>query len=191
MSNPSHQDYSRRHQTQRDRDRNREHFTDPYRDLDRPLEDPYHDQKKSKSPHVRERVRDRDRRERRRTPERNNRYRSRSRSPINRRDRAVVSPRGTERERDRKDERYDRDRKIKSRSGSPRKEDTNNLTADSSIMVIDPNEDPDQALMKAMGIAGFNTTKGKRVVGNDIAAVSIKKQRQYRQYMNRRGGFNR
>jgi len=58
-------------------------------------------------------------------------------------------------------------------------------------MNIDPNEDPEQAMMKAMGISGFNTTKGKKVVGNDAAAVSIKKQRQYRQYMNRRGGFNR
>ena len=28
-------------------------------------------------------------------------------------------------------------------------------------------------------------------MGNNVAAVSIKKQRQYRQYMNRRGGFNR
>jgi hypothetical protein len=27
------------------------------------------------------------------------------------------------------------------------------------MMNIDPDEDPEQALMKAMGIAGFNTTK--------------------------------
>ncbi|RIB06088.1 hypothetical protein C2G38_1939423, partial [Gigaspora rosea] len=52
-------------------------------------------------------------------------------------------------------------------------------------------EDPEKALMVIMGMSGFGTTKGKKVLGNEASAVSIKKQRQYRQYMNRRGGFNR
>ncbi|GBC00932.1 hypothetical protein RclHR1_04000013 [Rhizophagus clarus] len=216
---PSRPEYSRRHHSRsdyRDREshyRDRDYHPDGYRDLDRPED--YHDRRRSRSPlgrdrdrdrdkydrrerrsrsphgRDRDRIRDRDRRDRRRTPERSSRHRSRSRSPISKRDRG--SPRGSERERDRKDDRHDRDRKIRSRSRSPRKEDLSNVpeSSNSSLMNIDPDEDPEHALMKAMGIAGFNTTKGKKVAGNDAAAVSIKKQRQYRQYMNRRGGFNR
>ena len=32
-------------------------------------------------------------------------------------------------------------------------------SSNSSMMNIDPDEDPEQALMKAMGLSGFNTTK--------------------------------
>jgi len=46
-------------------------------------------------------------------------------------------------------------------------------------------------MMAMMGIAGFGTTKGKPVEGNQEGAVKIKKVRTWRQYMNRRGGFNR
>ena len=46
-------------------------------------------------------------------------------------------------------------------------------------------------MMKLMGFGGFDTTKGKHVSGNDIYAANITHKRKYRQYMNRRGGFNR
>ena len=47
-------------------------------------------------------------------------------------------------------------------------------------------------MMAAMGFAvGFDSTKGKQVEGNDMGAISKTKQRKYRQYMNRKGGFNR
>ncbi|KAG9081203.1 hypothetical protein FRC07_014578, partial [Ceratobasidium sp. 392] len=46
-------------------------------------------------------------------------------------------------------------------------------------------------MMAAMGFGGFDSTKGKAVVGNQQGAANIKKQRTWRQYMNRRGGFNR
>jgi len=49
----------------------------------------------------------------------------------------------------------------------------------------------DEAMMAAMGIAGFGTTKGKQVEGNQEGAAKVKKVRTWRQYMNRRGGFNR
>ncbi|RUS33324.1 hypothetical protein BC938DRAFT_472106, partial [Jimgerdemannia flammicorona] len=52
-------------------------------------------------------------------------------------------------------------------------------------------EDPEAAMRRMMGFGGFETTKNKHVPGTDVSAVSIKKTRQYRQYMNRRGGFNR
>ncbi|KAF7338408.1 SNRNP27 domain-containing protein [Mycena venus] len=62
----------------------------------------------------------------------------------------------------------------------------------------DPNEegeememDDEAGMMAMMGLNGFGTTKGKHIEGNQEGAVSVKKQRTWRQYMNRRGGFNR
>ncbi|KAG9010912.1 hypothetical protein FRB94_009392 [Tulasnella sp. JGI-2019a] len=52
-------------------------------------------------------------------------------------------------------------------------------------------EDTDTSMMAAMGFGGFGTTKDKPVDGNQEGAAFIKKQRTWRQYMNRKGGFNR
>ncbi|KAK9312756.1 hypothetical protein V1524DRAFT_438212 [Lipomyces starkeyi] len=52
-------------------------------------------------------------------------------------------------------------------------------------------EDETVRMAKLMGFAGFGTTKQKRVVGNNVGAVAKEKVPQYRQYMNREGGFNR
>ncbi|KAF0292500.1 U4/U6.U5 small nuclear ribonucleoprotein [Amphibalanus amphitrite] len=46
-------------------------------------------------------------------------------------------------------------------------------------------------MMKIMGFGGFDTTKGKKVDGNNQGAVHVVLKRRYRQYMNRKGGFNR
>lgn len=47
-------------------------------------------------------------------------------------------------------------------------------------------------MMKKLGIpAGFDSTKGKPVPGADVSGVRAVTKRQPRQYMNRRGGFNR
>lgn len=46
-------------------------------------------------------------------------------------------------------------------------------------------------LAKVMGFSSFDSTKGKMVPGNQIGAVHVVKKRRYRQYMNRKGGFNR
>lgn len=55
-----------------------------------------------------------------------------------------------------------------------------------------PNVQEEQDLMEKMGFSSFNTTKGKKVPGNNqIGAVHVVKKRRYRQYMNRKGGFNR
>lgn len=63
-------------------------------------------------------------------------------------------------------------------------------------MDLDPEEgedvsEADASMMAAMGFGGFGTTKGKEVGGNQDGGVFIKKQRTWRQYMNRKGGFNR
>ncbi|KAH8683244.1 hypothetical protein BGZ60DRAFT_344905, partial [Tricladium varicosporioides] len=53
-------------------------------------------------------------------------------------------------------------------------------------------EDDSMAAMQAMmGFGSFNTTHQKKVAGNDISAVRKEKKTEYRQYMNRVGGFNR
>jgi U4/U6.U5 tri-snRNP-associated protein 3 len=56
---------------------------------------------------------------------------------------------------------------------------------------MDAVNDDDAAMMTMMGVAGFGSTKGKHVPGNQEGAVNVKKVRTWRQYMNRRGGFNR
>lgn len=52
-------------------------------------------------------------------------------------------------------------------------------------------EEQEARMMALMGFGGFDSTKGKKVAGADVSGVDIKKQRKHRQYMNRRGGFNR
>ena len=42
-----------------------------------------------------------------------------------------------------------------------------------------------------MGFGGFGTTKNKKVLGNNAGALHKEKKTEYRQYMNRQGGFNR
>lgn len=56
---------------------------------------------------------------------------------------------------------------------------------------MDATNGEDEAMMAMMGLTGFGTTKGKHVEGNQEGAVDVKKMRTWRQYMNRRGGFNR
>ncbi len=42
-----------------------------------------------------------------------------------------------------------------------------------------------------MGFGGFGSTKGKKVLGNNTGATRKESKTEYRQYMNRVGGFNR
>ena len=46
-------------------------------------------------------------------------------------------------------------------------------------------------MLKTMGFCTFDTTKNKKVDGNDVGEVHVILKRKYRQYMNRKGGFNR
>jgi U4/U6.U5 tri-snRNP-associated protein 3 len=53
----------------------------------------------------------------------------------------------------------------------------------------------DEQMMMLMGFGGFGSTKGQKVEDNHTGAAkgatASKKERKYRQYMNRKGGFNR
>lgn len=62
---------------------------------------------------------------------------------------------------------------------------------DNAPPAADDDDDPEAQMMKLMGFGGFETTKGKHVAGADMSGANVKKQPKYRQYMNRRGGFNR
>ncbi|KAL9022380.1 MAG: hypothetical protein Q9185_000496 [Variospora sp. 1 TL-2023] len=64
--------------------------------------------------------------------------------------------------------------------------------APSSKMDIDEDSDPEAAQMRRMmGFANFKSTKNTKVPGNNVYAVRREKKTEYRQYMNRVGGFNR
>lgn len=53
-------------------------------------------------------------------------------------------------------------------------------------------EDDGMAAMQAMmGFGGFGSTQNQKVPGNNVSAVRKEKKTEYRQYMNRVGGFNR
>ncbi|CAF0727313.1 unnamed protein product [Didymodactylos carnosus] len=128
------------------------------------------------------------------------RRRSHSRSPIREYER--------ERDRDRRD-RNQRQR-TKSRSTSPkafrgeafgnklvRPSDKKSDRYEPPTRIFDPSElegktEDEIEMMKTMGFATFDTTKGKHTEGSTNAfAANIQQKRRYRQYMNRKGGFNR
>ncbi|KAK3625659.1 hypothetical protein LTR56_020271 [Elasticomyces elasticus] len=59
-------------------------------------------------------------------------------------------------------------------------------------MTLQEGEDEEAMLRRVMGFQGFRSTKNTKVPGNDKNyAVSKVKKAEYRQYMNRVGGFNR
>lgn len=110
-----------------------------------------------------------------------------------------VSRQDGERERDRgrpRDEEEDNyyDDRERRRRPEGRKDDDDEGAEpmdqdEEEIDVDDDGMDDDMAAM--MGFGGFGTTKGKKVVGNNVGAVRKEKKTEYRQYMNRVGGFNR
>ncbi|XP_074641911.1 uncharacterized protein LOC141899465 [Tubulanus polymorphus] len=125
----------------------------------------------------RERDRKRDRDVRDRDRDRYNR-RSRSRSP-------VILPRRRSRSRSR-----DRSEKQNVNTSGPTNPKllSKPEVSEAEAAEISPE---DQEMMKVMGFGGFDTTKGKQVDGNNIYQANLLRKRRYRQYMNRRGGFNR
>ena len=57
---------------------------------------------------------------------------------------------------------------------------------------IPEDEDSEAEMARIMGFQGFRSTKNTKVPGNDKNyGVNKRKKTEYRQYMNRVGGFNR
>ncbi|KAJ5570196.1 uncharacterized protein N7459_009626 [Penicillium hispanicum] len=117
-----------------------------------------------------------------RSPARNgSKARSRSRSP---------PPRGYKGDRraDRRDTRNREDgRHANGASGHGRYKEEMDID-----FKEDAGEDEMEEMMRrSMGFTRFRTTKNTKVPGNDIYGVRKERKTEYRQYMNRTGGFNR
>ncbi|XP_066141133.1 U4/U6.U5 small nuclear ribonucleoprotein 27 kDa protein [Euwallacea fornicatus] len=140
---------------------------------------------RSRSPYGSGRRRDKERdRERDRDKERHRRKRSRDRS--------------RERDRERRRHSHERRRVSLSRSRSRsrsigRNKGHNSISERPSVSAADlvGKSEEEQEMMRMMGFCNFDTTKGKKVEGNDVGGVHVILKRKYRQYMNRKGGFNR
>jgi len=133
------------------------------------------------------------------------RKRSRSKSPERRRSRSPThrSKRSRSKSPRRDDKREDR----RKRSRSPTKKDSKDKSEQKKdvgpkptkeeikskeqlLADLDPNSE--EYMMAQMGFpVGFDSTKGKKVEGADVSAAKVIPKRQYRQYMNKRGGFGR
>lgn len=83
--------------------------------------------------------------------------------------------------------------RSRSRERKPEKSKAEPIVIDLEANEVDTEgkTEDEIAMMKLMGFAGFDSTKGKKVNNNDSGAVHHVVVRKYRQYMNRRGGFNR
>lgn len=137
---------------------------------------------RSRSPRRRDREREKDRerdRDRDRERDRHRRKRSRDRS----------------RDRDRRRHSNDRDNHRRySRSRSRSIEKKKSSVAERPVVTaadLEGKSPDEQEMMKMMGFCTFDTTKGKKVDGNEVGDVHVILKRKYRQYMNRKGGFNR
>uniref|UniRef100_A0A8C3NEA5 U4/U6.U5 small nuclear ribonucleoprotein 27 kDa protein n=62 Tax=Aves TaxID=8782 RepID=A0A8C3NEA5_GEOPR len=128
--------------------------------------------------------RDRDRRRRERSRSRDrDRRRSRSRSPHRRRSRSPRRHRSSSSSPARPKERRDEEKKELKDSKKERQITEEDLQGKTEEEI---------EMMKMMGFASFDTTKGKKVDGAANAyAINVSQKRKYRQYMNRKGGFNR
>lgn len=60
------------------------------------------------------------------------------------------------------------------------------------VDVVVGDDDSDAAMQRMLGFKSFRSTKNTKVPGNDKNyGVRKEKKTEYRQYMNRQGGFNR
>ncbi|XP_014257153.1 U4/U6.U5 small nuclear ribonucleoprotein 27 kDa protein [Cimex lectularius] len=128
------------------------------------------------------------------TPPRRRRSKSRERD----RDRDRRRRRSRSRDRDRRDDRRDRrdrhgHKRSWSRSKSPERfrETTAPPQKQITEAELEGKTPEEQEMMKLMGFCGFDTTKGRKVDNNEVGSVHVILKRKYRQYMNRKGGFNR
>nr|CAB3266435.1 U4/U6.U5 small nuclear ribonucleoprotein 27 kDa protein-like [Phallusia mammillata] len=163
---------------------------------------------RSRSPRYRDR--DRDRRRRSRSPRsrrsRSPRHRHRSRSPgSSRRPRSPGRSGYSSRTHDDRHRRGDQETWKSSidaqasltLGGSlgvkkPKKK-KKKLQVQPTVMPLSAEDmtDEDKIMQQLMGFGNFDSTKGKKVEKNDTYAINRKVERKYRQYMNRKGGFNR
>jgi U4/U6.U5 tri-snRNP-associated protein 3 len=133
------------------------------------------------------------------------RQRSPPREPRSARSRERERDRGKDRDRDRDKERdRERERGVKDHNkvnGSSRKSPppeskvkSNGESKRKDIEMTNgiDDEDEEQAMQRLIGFSKFRSTKNTKVPGNDKNyGIRKEKKTEYRQYMNRVGGFNR
>ncbi|XP_051957435.1 U4/U6.U5 small nuclear ribonucleoprotein 27 kDa protein [Xyrauchen texanus] len=147
---------------------------------------------KSRTPPRRERRRSRsssrDRERRRRERERSrsrdrDRRRSRSRSPHRRRSRSPRRHRSSSQSPVRQ-----KDRREDEKEGKEKPAKIHQISAED----MQGKTEEEIEMMKLMGFGSFESTKGKKQDGSaNASAINVSQKRKYRQYMNRKGGFNR
>ncbi|TDH12435.1 U4/U6.U5 small nuclear ribonucleoprotein 27 kDa protein isoform X2 [Sander lucioperca] len=146
-------------------------------------------------------------RSRSRTPPRRERRRSRSTSrERERRRREKERTRSRDRDRERRRSRSRSPHRRRSRSPPRRHPSSSTSPSDEGKDAKDKSAKPIQIseedmegkteeeieMMKQMGFGSFSTSKGRKTDGSVNAfAVNVTMKRKYRQYMNRKGGFNR
>jgi U4/U6.U5 tri-snRNP-associated protein 3 len=111
-------------------------------------------------------------------------------------------PRGRDSRSPEREDRRER-REERRRSRSPRREDRRDdrekpREKKREEKRRDPSEEPeidtkneDAAMQQMLGFSNFDTSKGKDHATSDEWMIKRRSKRKYRQYMNRRGGFNR
>ena len=146
------------------------------------------------------RSRSRSRSPRRRRSRSRSKDRERIRDNRRRRDREDSRERRREREREKERNRSrsrsrDRDRDRGAGTSSGKSKQTHSAPSAAPPILTEKDfegkTDEEIEMMKIMGISSFDTTKNKKVKGNDHGEVHVSVKRRYRQYMNRKGGFNR
>ncbi|KAM7535895.1 hypothetical protein Aperf_G00000101839 [Anoplocephala perfoliata] len=131
--------------------------------------------------------RDSDRRRRDRDSRRNDDRHQRNRTPERRKERRHRDSSGEHRGKDSRSSKSRRDARSRTPESPDKAQDKTVEEKEARV----PQTEEEIQMVKMLGFFNFDSTKGKHVMGNDVYVANIQKKRKYRQYMNRRGGFNR
>lgn len=88
------------------------------------------------------------------------------------------------------------DRKVPRGPASYRNDNASHKSRKNTVPAIDfdaaTQDEVEEAMRRAMGFSSFRSTKETKIPGNNLLYASRReKTTKYRQYMNRKGGFNR
>lgn len=73
----------------------------------------------------------------------------------------------------------------------PRQEKKTKIEAEVMVLNTGESDSLETKLLESMGFKSFSSTKNQHVKGTDCYGIYFKQRTEYRQYMNREGGFNR
>ncbi|KAI5069739.1 hypothetical protein GOP47_0016040 [Adiantum capillus-veneris] len=165
---------------ERDRDRERERDRDRRRERER-------ERDRERDRDNRDRDRKASRRSRSRSPRRSRRSLSRSRSPSR-----GAKSRSEKLDKSRGSDGLSQKNINESQRAAIVAEFVDGIAREQQEKTGSPEPDEEELMMKKFGIpTGFSSTKGCFVADANHSAIKFNSKRQPRQYMNRRGGFNR